>query len=108
MSRDTDSERIKDIGLIGNKVKEKIREISEQQDRKVVEIIDNAYSNGLAYYLENESRIESEKSKKFVEDVYTYKDWQLNVYDSINRNGSQLKWSEVKTSILKKGLDQMS
>lgn len=100
-----DREQVEDIGLIEEELEEKIKAFSEGEDTGAV--VAEAFTLGLAYYAVSEEKIPRVDPEELIEDSFSYRRWQLNIYEEISRQYPGIQWAEVKSAFLEKGLEQL-
>ena len=101
------SEKVKDKGLIKEGLKKRITDHSEKTGEEISEVASNAFRKGLAYYAVSTEEIPRIDSDRLVDDSFSYRRWQLNIYTDFSEQYPGIQWSEVKSAFLEKGLDQM-
>ena len=107
MEKVSDFGRIDDPDLIGRNVKEEIEKLVETHDADMEEVVDQAFTRGIAHYAVRSEKIDQIDSDNLVDDSFSYTAWQMDLYPDIKKQNGDLHWSEVKTSFLKKGLEHM-
>lgn len=100
-----DREQIEDVGLIEKELKKKIKTLSKEENTK--ELVSKAFTLGLSYYAVSEDKIPRIDPEMLVEDIFSYRRWQLNIYEDISQQYPGIQWSEVKSAFLKKGLEEL-
>ncbi len=102
-----EGERIEDSGLIRSGIKEKLKNHARLEGLDIDDLVSKAFVEGLSHYIVSEGSIERVDPENLVDDEFSYKRWQLNLYESVSKQYPGIEWAEVKSAFLKKGLEQM-
>ena len=104
------SAETQDIGMIDREIIEKAEEIYEKQEsyEDLNTLIIELFTEGVASQIEGEVDRNTIPRDRFQEDKFEYQKWQLEICKYIHDQTESKSFSEVKSSILRQGLDRVS
>jgi len=108
MREESSENYVKDVGLIEKKLKQRVKKISEKTSQRPRKIAYKAFKRGFASYAAGTDKIPRIDEEELVEDSFSYRAWQLNIYEDVSSEYPGIQWSEVKSAFIERGLNKLN